>query len=142
MLNRDTVAKTYKVCKPLVFRGISYAPGDVFDPVKAQCVPSKLSAFIRQRILGDVGPDLAEALREAQTEAAAVETTSEATSEASSDAAAAAEGEAGTQQPEAEQGEAEQGEAQQPEAEASQPTEQPVQQSQPSIRRQSGRRKS
>ena len=69
MLNRDTVARTYKVCKALVFRGIQYAPGDEFDPVKAQCVPSKLSALIRQRILGDIGPDLAEALAEVQTEA-------------------------------------------------------------------------
>lgn len=139
MLNRDTVARTYKVCKPLVFRGIQYVPGDEFDPIRAQCVPSKLGALIRQRILGDIGPDLAEALRDVQTEAAATEAAAEVTSDGSSDTDAAtntdADAQAGTQQPETDADAETKTDA---EVQADKPVEQP----QSSSRRQSGRRKS
>ena len=65
MFRKQMTAKLYKVLKPLTFRGIEYKPGDSFDPVKAQCVPVKLNNLIRQRILGEDGPDLAESIKQA-----------------------------------------------------------------------------
>ena len=65
MRKNNLVAESYRVSKPFVFRGVQYVPGDTFDPVQAQCVPVKLNNLIRQRILGDNGPDLVEALRDA-----------------------------------------------------------------------------
>ena len=65
MFRKEMAAKNYKVLKTFVFRGVQYEPGETFDPVDAQCIPSKLGILMRQRLLGDEGPSLTEALKKA-----------------------------------------------------------------------------
>ena len=68
-MHNHMAAIPYRVTKTFIFRGVVYEPGSVFDPVEAQCVPHKLVAFVRQRILTVDGPDLQESLQKDTTKA-------------------------------------------------------------------------
>lgn len=84
MIRNNVAARTYEVIKEFVFRGLKYKPGDSFDPLKAQCVPAKLTNLIRQRYLGDDGPSLAKAIKHTQAPAPANEPPAEGNSDANS----------------------------------------------------------
>ena len=66
MFNNNITARSYLVLKEFVFRGVQYIPGSIFSPVDAQCPPIRLATLVRQRILGEDGIDLPQALRGAQ----------------------------------------------------------------------------
>lgn len=116
MFRKDMAAKMYKVLKPFVFRGVQYMPGNtadgLFDPVKAQCIPSKLGILIRQQILGDEGPSLAEAIKEVVAQQEVAEQPAEPISDGE---AAADEQEEGTDEQEGEEQEQEPEVEQEPE---------------------------
>ena len=66
MFKNNITARSYQVLKEFVFRGVQYVPGSTFDPVDAQCPPIRLATLVRQRILGEDGIDLPQALQGAQ----------------------------------------------------------------------------
>lgn len=58
--------RPYQVTRPFVFKGMSFEPGSVFDPVKAGCDLPKLDRLVSNRYLdATIIPD-AKSVREAK----------------------------------------------------------------------------